>query len=140
MTTGRILVPLGVKKVERIVESRVAMTHAYTVILLFYADGRFGEKLDIQEAYLIVDSWSSFRDIDSIKKAVPEGCQITVRNIPAGATSLLQPLDVFFFGPMKNVMKRVRTCAMVSNVAFNMTQRDNILKIISQIYRMFCAP
>ncbi|VDP40004.1 unnamed protein product [Heligmosomoides polygyrus] len=150
-------------RVERIVESRVAMTHAYTVLLLFYAD-RFGEKLantshimtkelmvdwmksrvfhtrDIQEAYLIVDSWSSFRDIDSIKKTVPEGCQITVRNIPVGATSLIQPLDVFFFGPMKNVMERVRTCAMVSNVAFNMTQRDSTLKIISQIYRMFCAP
>lgn len=31
------------------------------------------------EAYLIVDSWSSFRDINSIKKAVPEG----VYNFPS---------------------------------------------------------
>ncbi|VDL64944.1 unnamed protein product [Nippostrongylus brasiliensis] len=186
MTTGRTLAPLGV---ERIVESRVALTHAYTVLPLLYADGRLGERLYVVlqekqgafprhghfeasnlvvrantshimtkelmidwiktcvfptsntgEAYLIVDSWSSFRDINSIKKAVPEGCQITVRNIPAGATSLIQPLDVFFFGPLKNVMKRVRTCAMVNNVQFNMTQRDNILKVISQVYRMFCAP
>ncbi|VDO60010.1 unnamed protein product [Heligmosomoides polygyrus] len=29
-------------------------------------------KRDIQEAYLIVDSWSSFRDIDRIKEAAPE--------------------------------------------------------------------
>lgn len=116
MTTGRTLAPLGVKKVERIVESRVAMTHAYTVLPLLYADGRLGEKLYVvlqekqgafprhghfEASNLVVrantshimtkqlmvdgikscvfhtrdiqeDSWSSFRDIDRIKKAAPE--------------------------------------------------------------------
>lgn len=45
MTTARSLVPVGVKKVERVVESRVAMTHSHTVFPLLHADGKLGEKL-----------------------------------------------------------------------------------------------
>ncbi|KAK6044397.1 tc5 transposase [Cooperia oncophora] len=125
LTTGRSLAPVGVKRVERTVESRTAMTHSYTILPILYADGRLGEKLyvvlqerggefprhghfeapnlvvraatshimtkelmvdwiksclfnssSVQETtHLIVDSWSSFRDVDTIRKAVPEGVQ-----------------------------------------------------------------
>uniref|UniRef100_A0A915DY62 HTH CENPB-type domain-containing protein n=1 Tax=Ditylenchus dipsaci TaxID=166011 RepID=A0A915DY62_9BILA len=42
---------------------------------------------------LIVDSWTSFRDHQTIRSLVPEGKVVIMRNIPAGATSLIQPLD-----------------------------------------------
>ena len=46
---------------------------------------------------LIVDSWTSFKDHASMQKNVPRKKALTIKNIPAGATPQVQPLDVFFF-------------------------------------------
>lgn len=55
------------------------------------------------ELLLIVDSWSSFKDHHAIQSLVPVGKRLTIHNIPPKATSLIQPLDVFFFRVFKSL-------------------------------------
>lgn len=54
---------------------------------------------------LIVDSWSSFKDHRVMQSHVPDGKRLTICNIPPKATSLIQPLDVFFFRIFKGIKK-----------------------------------
>lgn len=93
-----------------------------------------------QEIFLIVDSWSAFRDHAAMESAVPNGHKLTVTNIPPGATSLIQPLDVFFFRTFKQMVRRFTSFVQVHDIDFLVHQRDNILKMISVIYRQFCSP
>lgn len=50
---------------------------------------------------MIVDSWTSFKDHATIQSCMQNGVDLTIRNIPPGTTSLIQPLDVHFNGPWK---------------------------------------
>ena len=62
---------------------------------------------------LILDQWTFFRDHATIQALVPEGKQVIVKNIPAGATSEIQALDVFFFRILKDVVPRIHGHVMI---------------------------
>ncbi|KIH63956.1 hypothetical protein ANCDUO_05738 [Ancylostoma duodenale] len=183
LTIPRSLGPVGVKRVERIVQSSAAISHSYTILPLLFADGRLGQYLFVllqeksalfphkghyiadnlvvragkshimskshmidwlnscvllpetpQTLYLLLDSWTSFKDKDVIAgSAASVGKTLVVRNIPAGTTSYIQPLDVYFFRPFKAMGKRITHYALVHNINFVVSQRDNILKILSTV-------
>lgn len=74
------------------------------------------------------------------QKAVPPGMKVHVHTIPAGATGKIQPLDLFFFGPMKGFMKKVHNHISAKKIPFVIGQRDNILLLLSAVYYIFSAP
>lgn len=186
--TPRSLAPVGVKKVERIVQAVSATTHSYTIMPIVFADGHLADKLYIQlqepngrfpqrghfrasnlyvtagtshimtkqhlldwvkncvfepsgqqSIYMIVDSWSSFTDHGSMQSVVPAGNQLEIRNIPPGATSLVQPLDLYFFRPFKQMVKRFTSHVQANDIPFVLYKRDNILKMISLVYGQFAC-
>uniref|UniRef100_A0A914V4D4 HTH CENPB-type domain-containing protein n=1 Tax=Plectus sambesii TaxID=2011161 RepID=A0A914V4D4_9BILA len=89
---------------------------------------------------LIVDSWSSFKDHDSIQSLVPHGKTLVIRNIHPGATSKIQPLDVYFFLTFKGFVKRFTGYVSSNELEVKLHQRDNTLKMLSLVYNQFCAP
>lgn len=89
---------------------------------------------------LIVDSWSSFKDHATIQSLAPRGKTLLIRNIPPGATSKIQPLDVYFFIVFKGYIKRFTNYVSSNQILLHLSKRDTILKMLSLIYNQFCAP
>uniref|UniRef100_A0A7I5E8U8 HTH CENPB-type domain-containing protein n=1 Tax=Haemonchus contortus TaxID=6289 RepID=A0A7I5E8U8_HAECO len=81
---------------------------------------------------LLVDSWAGFADHTNVLSEVAEDKELRLMTIPPGATALCQPLDVYFFRLFKRYIRRPTTTWRFT--------RDNVLKIVSQTYRQFCAP
>lgn len=89
---------------------------------------------------LLVDSWSSFKDHSEIQRHVPKGKKVFIENIPPGATGMIQPLDVYFFNPFKRFVRRITSYVQVNDAPFPVHRRDNLLKMISQVYHQFKHP
>ena len=56
-------------------------------------------------SFLLVDSWSAFKDIDGTERNVPVGHEFIPKLIPEGTTPLVQTLDVYGF--QKNSVTRL---------------------------------
>lgn len=95
---------------------------------------------DPTDLVLMLDSWPGFRDEDAIKSTCPPGRTARVVNIPPGTTGMVQPLDVFFFRPFKEFVKKLNQYVIANDLDFPISGRDNILKVVSQIYWQFCNP
>ncbi|GMT04707.1 hypothetical protein PENTCL1PPCAC_26881, partial [Pristionchus entomophagus] len=119
----RSLAPIGQKTVIRIVQSCV-----------------FTPSTPSSDLLILLDSWTSFRDKSAIDSSLPPGKLLNTRQIPAGATGICQPLDVFFFRPFKGLVRRIQTHAFKNYPEFVAFQRDNILKLISLSFRILRAP
>jgi hypothetical protein len=80
---------------------------------------------------VLVDSWSSFKDHASILATVPPGKTVTIRNIPESTTSFVQPLDIYFFHPFKDMVKRITSFVQSNDedIDFPVHLRDNRLKV-----------
>ena len=89
---------------------------------------------------LIVDFWPSFRDHATIQSLVPEGKLITVRKIPEGATSRVQPLNVFFFRQFKDVIRRIHEHVSANVPDFQIAKRENIFRVLEVVWNQFCHP
>ena len=73
-------------------------------------------------------------------RLVPSGKQVTIRNIPPGATSIAQPLDVYFFRVFKDFVRRVHRHIAICSIRFTIAERSNILRILEVVWRQFCNP
>ena len=93
-----------------------------------------------EKTLLILDHWTSFRDHETIQSLVPDGKSLIVRNIPPGATSRVQPLDVFFFRQFKRVMRRIHEYVNANVPEFEIARRDNILRVLEVVWNQFCHP
>ena len=91
----------------------------------------------VTKACLILDSFSSHRTRDAL---LVEGKQIEVKFIPPGATSLIQPLDVFFFRQWKSFVKRFSDRILIDNLDIDLHARNTIIKLHSFIHNQFSAP
>lgn len=88
---------------------------------------------------LLMDSWSSNQDIELFQKHVPQNKEVTRKIITPGATSIIQPLDVYFFRPYKNFVRFITDC-MIEESSFNIWHRDNFIKLQSFAYYQFSSP
>ncbi|GMS78620.1 hypothetical protein PENTCL1PPCAC_795 [Pristionchus entomophagus] len=89
---------------------------------------------------ILLDSWSAFKDTAAITAALPTGKTLDTRQIPPGATGLIQPLDVYFFRPFKGLVRRIQSYGFKNCPDFIAYQRDSILKLISLCYSIIRAP
>lgn len=78
---------------------------------------------------LLVDSWAGFRDHANMLSQVPSGKEVRPMTIPAGATYLCQPLDVYFFRLFKRFIRRLHDYAIQHHPGFAADSRDGILKV-----------
>ncbi|EGT31220.1 hypothetical protein CAEBREN_15969 [Caenorhabditis brenneri] len=92
-----------------------------------------------RKMFMVVDSWPSFKDHVSIQSCVPSGYQATVRNIPPHATSLIQPLDVHWNGPWKNLLKKFTAYALNFHTDYLIANRNNEIWMISLLYHQVSA-
>ncbi|EFO91211.1 hypothetical protein CRE_03412 [Caenorhabditis remanei] len=92
-----------------------------------------------KKLYLLLDHWPPFKDHDTIRKCAPPGYDITIRNIPPHATGLIQPLDVYFNLPWKNLLKKFTNYVINFHPEFLIAQRNNELCMVSALYHQISA-
>nr|AAA20582.1 putative transposase [Caenorhabditis elegans]CAA84584.1 putative transposase [Caenorhabditis elegans] len=185
----RTLAPKGVKRVERLVQSKDALTHSYTILPMLSASGKLAPMLYVvlqekggkfpkkghfspdnliirantshimnkqlmvdwvesavcdpsmpTEVVLLLDAWPAWKNEGDVQAAALSGNTVHVRSIPPGATSFIQPCDLYFFCPLKNFVKKVNAYIIYSGITFKTSERDNLLRVISAVYRVFRAP
>ena len=88
---------------------------------------------------LLVDSWTPNKDDALYNMTVPDGVQFYKKLIPAKRTGLVQPADVFFFRPFKNMVKFITDTLVVSS-SIPVWQRANFLRLQSFVHYQFSAP
>ncbi|VDP35083.1 unnamed protein product [Heligmosomoides polygyrus] len=79
-------------------------------------------------------------DHENLVSEVLAGKVLELMTIPPGATSLCQPLDVYFFRLFERIVRRIHEHVLHFRPDFNCFSRDNTLKVVSQTYRQFGAP
>lgn len=89
--------------------------------------------------YLLLDSWPCFTDHATIKECAPPGYDITIRNIPPHATGFIQPLDVYWNLPWKNLLKKFTNYVLNFHPDFVIAQRNNEISMISVLYHQISA-
>lgn len=89
---------------------------------------------------MVCDSWSSFKDHEAMKSVMPPGKELVVVNIPPGATSMIQPLDVGFFRTFKAFEKHIYSQIMLEEQAFRFATRENWLKVLEVTWCQFLNP
>ena len=89
---------------------------------------------------LLVDSWTSWKDHEAIQALVPSNEKLTIKNIPASCTSLIQPLDVYFFRVFKGFIRRVHAYVMLAHDDFLLHRRENILGVLDVVWSQFTNP
>ncbi|EFP13218.1 hypothetical protein CRE_08455 [Caenorhabditis remanei] len=92
-----------------------------------------------KKMYMLVDSWSSFKDHKSIQECVPRGHELTVRNIPPNTTGFLQPLDVYFNGPWKNLIKKFTAHTLNFHPDYLIANRNNEILMVALLYHQISA-
>lgn len=90
-----------------------------------------------KQACLIVDSFSSHRNRELF--LIPDK-DIDVRIIPPGATSIMQPLDVFFFRQWKSFTKRFTDRVLIDGLDIPLHERNVIISLHALIHNQFRSP
>ena len=85
---------------------------------------------------LVVDSFSTHRRDDVFDI---EGQQVKVEILPAGTTSFLQPLDVYFFRQWKRMFKKMSEHIILENYLIDLHKRDTIIKLHALIWNQLSA-
>lgn len=80
---------------------------------------------------LIYDSWGGQVD-DEIYAELGEKCKR--EQIPAGATSLVQPLDVCIFRQYKRFRRKIFERVILDEINLDMHKRENVLRMHSLIF------
>ncbi|VDO74550.1 unnamed protein product [Heligmosomoides polygyrus] len=68
---------------------------------------------------VLLDSWHGLRDHENLVSEVPAGKELKLMTIPPGATSLCQPLDVYFFRLFKRFIRRIHEHVLHFRPDFN---------------------
>lgn len=92
-----------------------------------------------ERSVLCLDSWTgqTEKKFDNIDKG---GKDVKIMTIPAGATGMIQPLDVYTFRPWKNFLKQFSDLILLYHYDVNLHLRNNVLKIQSLIHNQFSSP
>ncbi|OQV11597.1 hypothetical protein BV898_14095 [Hypsibius exemplaris] len=96
----------------------------------------FAEK----DSTILLDSRSGQKDQEAIDKLIPAGKTLRLLTIPAGATSMIQPCDVYLFRIWKSGVRKFEDRGMLDDLPVIFHQRDNIIELQSIMHNQFCSP
>ncbi|XP_036145093.1 uncharacterized protein LOC118646411 [Monomorium pharaonis] len=92
------------------------------------------------QSVLLLDSWSGHCP-NIVSETKPDSAtDIVFLTIPAGTTGKIQPLDVYGFRLWKNFIKYFSDTIMLLNLALDLHNRNNILKLQSLTHHQFSSP
>lgn len=88
---------------------------------------------------LILDKWKGHCH-STLPSLAPKDKELRVEAIPEGTTSLIQPLDVYFFRLWKSFIRHFSDTILLLEENVNLQARDTILKIQSLTHNQFSSP
>ncbi|EFP01359.1 hypothetical protein CRE_02691 [Caenorhabditis remanei] len=109
------------------------------VMLEFFQECVFDKDMP-DDLLLLLDSWTSWKDIVAIDSVKPASTSLKTVTIPPGCTGKIQPLDVGVFGQFKKIIKAINAYAQRNYPNFHVAVRDNILKVISLVFWQMSHP
>lgn len=93
-----------------------------------------------KNALFLADQWSTYKDTEAIANATPKDRRFQLALMPAGSTYKIQPLDVYFFRPLKDFVRKFEDHVLLDDLDVKLFDRDNILKLQSIVHNQFSAP
>lgn len=97
------------------------------------------EKSRNKSFVLLLDSWSGHKDRNLLSNSIPN-IDVTLEIIPPKVTSIIQPLDLYFFRQWKIFFRKFSDKVVTLGIELELYQRNSIIKIQSIIHFQFCAP
>ena len=90
-------------------------------------------RLSSKSAMLLNEAWPGFKNL-----GIKEGLAINLM-MPPKTTSIIQPLDVFFFRPWKVFLRYISDHILLMDINVSLQERNNIIKLQSLIHFQFSA-
>ena len=81
----------------------------------------------INKGLFLHDSWTGFIQLN--ENITSNNLQISLQVIPPKTTSLIQPLDVYFFRPWKVFVRIISDYIVFMNIDISLQQRNNVIKL-----------
>lgn len=91
-----------------------------------------------KDSVLIIDSWTGYKEMMQMPQIPTK--KLKIIQLPPKTTSRLQPADVYFNRPFKNMIRRVCNKVRWLHNDFILAIRANILVILDMLYNQFMAP
>lgn len=93
------------------------------------------------KSILLVDSWSTYNNKNTILSATPtDKIPALIYQIPPKCTALYQPLDVYFFGPFKNYLRKIEDTIITDELNFDVYTRNGVLKLNDFVWNQISSP
>ncbi len=89
---------------------------------------------------LLLDSWTGQSDQKMFEDLLTGDKQINILKIPPKTTSLIQPLDVYFFRQWKIMARKFFERVLLDNIDLDLKQRNNTIKLHSLIHNQLSSP
>jgi hypothetical protein len=129
--------PTGLPKIKELFEaSNVVVTSSRngkttTGCHKYWIDRCLKDIVSDKNCLLLLDSCSTHVNIEQYQKIAQN---LTLEIIPAGTTGDIQPLDVYFNGPWKKLLRRIEEKDAYHGL------RDNIIKLTSLVHNQMSSP
>lgn len=90
------------------------------------------------DSILIIDSWSGYNQMMKMPEILVK--KLKIIQIPSGSSSKLQPIDVYFNRPFKDLIRRVLTKIRWQQNDYTLEHRKNVLNVLDMICFQCIAP
>lgn len=91
-----------------------------------------------KDSVLIIDAWTGYKEMMQMPQIAKK--KLKIIQLPPGTTGRLQPADVYFNRPFKNMFRRVCNRVRWQYNDFTLAKRENILMILNMLWYQFKAP
>jgi len=92
------------------------------------------------KALLLLDSWTGQSNWQMFEDLLTDDKMIKILKIPPKKTSLIQPLDVYFFRQWKIMARKFFERVLLDDIDLNLKQRNNTIKLHSLIHNQLSSP
>jgi Tc5 transposase C-terminal domain len=91
-------------------------------------------------AHLLLDQWSGFTNLDPEDLEIKWNKDVELAGIPAGCTSLIQPLDVSWNLYFKEMQRKLTEKIIIEDIKFRVSDRNNTIKLVSFVFHQMSSP